>query len=731
MVFLCAVLSMTGVMSVSAQNDLLVSTRNTSLLLRAQQGEPLKLAYYGERIGNDEIADVWQTGAAFNRQAYPTFNSWCPEECAIMVQHADGDISLDLRVQGVKSEDTPDGKLYTISTRDTKYPVAVDIFYRTHEASDVIETWTAITNNEKGGDIVLKQFASGYLPIRGGKVWLTHFHGAWANEFGQYEEPLTAGMMVIKNRDGVRNGLTDHGEVMISLDGQPQENSGRVIGAAICWSGNYKLRFDTDLDGKFVHHFFAGIDETGSEYRLDKGQTFTTPALALTFTDKGKGQVSRNFHSWARTYKLHNGLAARDVLLNSWEGVYLNVDEKKMADMMQGIADLGGELFVMDDGWFAGKKYNRNVDNAALGDWNTDTKKLPHGIQALIDQAKKNGLKFGIWIEPEMGNWGASDLYDNHPDWFLQNPGRKPVLGRGGTQNVLDLTNPKVQDFVFGVVDKLMTNYPELAYIKWDANSSIMNYGSPYLPKDRQSQIYIDYHKGLEKVLQRIRAKYPKLVMQACASGGGRVTYGVLPYFDEFWTSDDTDALQRVYIQWGTSQFFPAEAMAAHVSASPNHQSGRRVPLKFRFDVAMMGRLGMEMKPSDLSSEEKDFARRAIADYKRLRSVIQQGDLYRLISPYEQDGRAASLMYVTADKSHAVFYAYKLKQFTGQPVPRFYMNGLNPDKKYKLHEINKTDDAMKNFEDKTFTGRVLMQAGLELPLQTELSSRVIELTEVQ
>lgn len=719
------------VMPARSQQDVLISTKNTSLLLLAKKGEPLKFAYYGDRIAGDEVGEVWKAGIAYDRHAYPSFNSWCPEECAILVQHADGDISLDLVVKDVKREPTSDGELVTVNTGDTVYPFDVKVCYRSHTASDVIETWTEITHREKKNDVILKQFASAYLPLRAGNVWLSHFHGTWGNEFGMYEQPLTAGMMVIKNRDGVRNGLNDHAEIMLSLDGQPRENQGRVIGAALCWSGNYKLRIDTDVDGKHIHHIFAGIDETASEYYLKAGETFVTPELALTYSEQGKSGVSRNFHYWARHGKVHNGLAPRDVLLNSWEGVYLAVDHDKMNKMMEGVADLGGEMFVMDDGWFAGKKYDRSVDNAALGDWDVDKKKLPQGIPALIDEAKKNNLRFGIWIEPEMGNWGKSDLYEKHPDWFMQNPGRAPKLGRGGTQNVLDLSNPEVQDFVFGVVDKLMTSYPGIAYMKWDANSSLMNYGSPYLPKDRQSHLYIDYHRGLRKVLERIRAKYPNLVMQACASGGGRATYGVMPYFDEFWTSDDTDALQRVFIQWGTSHFYPAGAMASHVSASPNHQTGRVIPLKFRFDVAMSGRLGMEMKPSDLNADETKFAKQAISDYKRLRDVVQQGDLYRLLSPYEGDGRAASLMYVSPDKGKAVFYAYKMKHFVNQRVPRFLMAGLDPMKKYRLHEVNRVNDEMKYLEGTVVSGNILMNTGLELPLNSEYSSRVIELTEVK
>lgn len=311
---------------------------------------------------------------------------------------------------------------------------------------------------------------------------------------------------------------------------------------------------------------------------------------------------------------------------------------------------------------------------------------------------------------------------------------RDAVQGRGGTQLVLDMANPKVQDLVFEVVDTLMTKYPEIDYIKWDANAPIMNHGSQYQSADNQSHLYIDYHKGLEKTLQRIRAKYPELTIQACASGGGRANWGILPYFDEFWVSDNTDALQRIYMQWGTSYFFPAIAMASHISASPNHQTNRIVPLKFRTDVAMSGRLGMEIQPKNMTDEEKAQTRKAIADYKSVRPVVQHGDLYRLLSPYDGKG-AASLMYVAPDKNEAVYYWWKTEQFVNQQLPRVTMAGLDPDKLYTVTELNRVDNSPLPFEGKTFTGRYLMSNGLEMPLshnvdwnkRNDYASRVLRL----
>ncbi len=355
--------------------------------------------------------------------------------------------------------------------------------------------------------------------------------------------------------------------------------------------------------------------------------------------------------------------------------------------------------------------------------------KLPQGIEGLLASAKKHQIKFGIWIEPEMANT-KSELFEKHPEWVLSQSNRTTSTGRGKTQVILDLTNPKVQDFVYKVVDDLMMKHPEIAYIKWDANASVMNYGSHYLPANKQSHIYIEYHKGLNKVLERIRTKYPKLVMQACASGGGRLTYGLLPYFEEFWTSDNTDALQRIYMQWGVSGFYPAIAMASHVSANKNHQTGRQVPLKFRFDVAMSGRLGMEIQPKDMTDADKGFATNAIKTYKEIRSVVQQGNLYRLVSPYDNKN-VASLMYVTPRKDRAVFFAYKTALMLNQVMPVVRMNGADPDKNYKLLDLTPANtDKPCALHNKIVSGKILKEEGIVLPFENkEYESLVLELVE--
>lgn len=698
--------------------DYLVSTRHTSLLIKADEGKQARFQYYGTRIAENEIDGIYNAGLAYWAETYPCFGISSYGEKAFAVAHSDGNMSVDLVVEGVRQYSDEEADITEITLKDKVYPLVVKQYYKAYKGTDVISTWVEITNNAKKA-LTLYKFASASLPVKRADNWLTHFHGTWGAENMMEEEKLTNGQKVIANKEGIRNTQTDNPSFMLTLDGCPQEENGRVIGASLAWSGNYLMKIIADNSRINV---IAGINEEVSHYILEPKETFVTPELAMTYSSEGKGGVSRAFHRWARAYKLNQGNKERDILLNSWEGVYFNVNQEGMDQMMKDMSAMGGELFVMDDGWF-GDKYPRNDDKTSLGDWTVCKEKLPEGIGGLLASAKKHNIKFGIWIEPEMANT-KSELFEKHPDWVLSQDNRPLTTGRGGSQVVLDLTNPEVQDFVFGVVDKLMTEYPEIAYIKWDANAALMNYGSHYLPNQKQSHIYIEYHRGMNKVLERIRAKYPNLVIQACASGGGRVNYGFLPYFNEFWTSDDTDALQRIYMQWGVSNFYPSIAMASHVSANRNHQTGRVLPLKYRFDVAMSARLGMEIQPKDMTDADKAFAGRAIAAYKKIRPVVQFGDLYRLVSPYDKKG-IASLMYATPEKDKAVLFVYKTEHFLNQLMPDVILSGLDENKTYRITDLTPENEQKPSaLNGKVISGKILKEAGLSVAsaLRAEYSS---------
>lgn len=719
-------------LAATATAQLHVGTENLSLLLDADPGERFEYVYFGPALQASDIESVMASEEHLD--AYPVYGLNAPVCQALSATHADGNMSSDMRVESTSQKEQPDGSTLTrVRLKDTLYPFFIDVCYLTRPECDVIETWTEITNKEKKS-VRLTEFASAYLPIKRGNVWLTHFNGAWGNETQMQTEPVKPGVKSIVNHDGVRNSCSSHAEVMFSLDGKPDERHGRTIGAALCYSGNYDLSVATDMTSS--HKFTAGIDPKNSAYILEPGETFATPTLAISYSDRGTSGVSRNFHRWGRAYRLHNGNKERKILLNSWEGIYFDINEPVLEQMMQDIADLGGELFVLDDGWF-GDKYPRDNDKQGLGDWVIDRKKLPNGITDLLKSADKKGIKFGIWIEPEMVNT-KSELYEKHPDWIVKAPGREPVCGRGGTQLALDLGNKDVQDHVFNVFDRLMTEYPAIDYIKWDSNMNIRTHGSQYLPSDRQSHLYINWHRGFENVLKRVRAKYPDVTIQACASGGARVNWGVLPYFDEFWVSDNTDPLQRIYMQWGTSYFFPAIAMAQHISASPCHASHRATPIKYRVDVAMSGRLGIELQPKQMTDYEIGFVKKAIAAYKEIRPTIQFGDQYRLHSPYDGDGVAA-VIYVDEPRDHAVYFWYKTTDMVNHHYPRVTLDGLDPNKQYRVTEVNGIDNRPLSCEGKVYSGAWLMQNGLDIPyrhitdvsLMSDYSSRVLRLDAIK
>ena len=707
-----------------------LSSDKSSLVVTTNDGGTAYYQYFGPRISSDDISGLFGVNANFTGNTLPTFGPDPNGEKALSVEMPDGNMSLDLKMDSLRRTTDGKGELLILTFTDRVYPLTVRQYFRHYAGTEVFSTWYDITNNAKKGAVKLITFASASVPFTRSNNYLTQFHGGWGSESYMTEEKLPDGQTVIADKAGLRNAFGSNPGFMISIDGKPAENAGEVFGCNLLWSGNYKTRIEASANRLNV---ISGINDDTSLYSLVPGETFSTPEFVMTFSKEGKGGVSRAFHKWARLYAIANGDKLRDVLLNSWEGVYFNVNQETMDQMMGDIASLGGELFVMDDGWF-GDKYPRDNDSTSLGDWVVDTDKLPHGIQALIDSAAAHGIKFGIWIEPEMTNT-VSELYEKHPEYIIKAAKRPATQGRGGTQLVLDLANPKVQDIVFTVVDTLMRKYPGIDYIKWDANAPIMDHGSQYLTADNQSHLYIDYHKGFETVLNRIRKAHPDVTIQACASGGGRANWGVLPWFDEFWTSDNNDALQRIYMQWGTSYFFPAIAMGSHISASPNHQTFRRIPVKFRADVAMSGRLGLEMQPRDMNDEDKAVCRQAIADYKKIRPIVQFGDIYRLISPYDGKG-VASLMYVTPEKDDAVFYWWKTETFMNQQLPRVVMAGLDPDKTYTVTELNRIDNEPLSFEGKSFSGRYLMSNGLEIPLtnkvdyhkNTDYSSRVLRLT---
>lgn len=690
-------------------NLIRIGTERTDLILRVGDDHRLRQTYLGPKLMNDvDLEHFARSGGGF--EAYVTYGMEDYFESAIRVLHADGNPSLLLTYKESDQQENDSVQTTRIVMQDEKYPFEVRLFYQAYKHENIIRMWTEIEHAEKR-PVTLYNYASSMLHFSRNGYWMTEFSGDWAREVNMSEQQLNFGKKVVDTKLGSRANMHVSPFFLLGLDAPVAETTGDVVVGTLAWTGNFRFTFEVDNVNNL--RLVSGANPVGAEYVLSKGEVFRTPEFIFTYSTAGAGPASRDFHDWARRYQLKNGAGDRMTLLNNWEATYFDFDEAKLEKIIADAADLGVDMFLLDDGWF-GNKYPRSSDNAGLGDWEETATKLPGGIGALTDAAKREGVKFGLWIEPEMVN-PKSELYEKHKDWVIQLPNRDTYYFRN--QLVLDLSNPEVQDYVFGIVDRLLTEYPQIAYFKWDCNSPITNIYSPY-QGDKQSNLYVDHVRGLYRVLDRIAEKYPALPMMLCSGGGGRTDYKALKYFTEFWPSDNTDPLERIYIQWGYSYLFPSKAVAAHVT------SWGRQSLKFRVDVAMMGKLGFDIRVNELSQSDREFAQSAVANYNRLKPVILDGDLYRLVSPYS--GEHASLMYASKEQDRAVVFAFNLNPRYAEPVRNVRLQGLDPQRIYTVRETNLMPGA--HSDGKRFSGDYLMKVGLPLFSASHLTSTIVELT---
>ena len=690
-----------------------IETERTSLIYQVADNGRLYQKYLGKKLNHDSDIQYLPQGT----EAYLTHGMEDYFEPAIHIRHNDNNSSLLLKYVDHSSNAIDNGVNETVITlKDDKYPVTVKLHYVAYGKENIIRTFTEISHEEKK-PVILCKYASSMLHLNSSKYFLTEFSGDWAHEANVTERELAFGKKVIDTKLGARANMFVSPFFQLALDNPSQENAGEVLVGTIGWTGNFRFTFE--VDNKNELRIISGINPYDSEYSLPAKEVFRTPDFYFTYSTQGKGEASRNFHDWARNHQVKNGNDTRMTLLNNWESTYFDFDENKLIGLMDEATKLGVDMFLLDDGWFA-NKYPRSSDHQGLGDWEETADKLPNGVGRLVEEAQKKGIKFGIWIEPEMVN-PKSELYEKHKDWVIHLPNRDEYYFRN--QMVLDLSNPKVQDHVFGVVDNLMTKYPGIAFFKWDCNSPITNIYSVYL-KDKQSHLYVDYVRGFYKVLDRIKAKYPDLPMMLCAGGGGRSDYEALKYFTEFWPSDNTDPIERLFIQWGYSQIFPSKTLCAHVTTW-----NRGTSIKFRTDVAMMCKLGFDIKLEDMNQNEHLYCDQAVKNYNRLKPVILEGDLYRLVSPYGSNH--TSSMFVGKDKKTAAVFAFDIHPRYAEKTLPVRLQGLNADKKYRVKEINMMPGSGSSLKgnNQVFSGEYLMNVGLDLFTTQQLNSRLIEITE--
>ena len=517
-------------------------------------------------------------------------------------------------------------------------------------------------------------------------VWM-QLSGAWARERYIKERTLEQGITAIDSRRG--NSSHEHNPFMVLKRPNAGETSGEVIGFSLIYSGNFRMQAEVDTHD--VTRITVGINPDRFDWKLEPGEEFQTPEAVMVYSDQGLNKMSQTFH---RLYakRLARGYwrdRPRPILNNNWEATYFNFTEDRLVQIASKAKECGVELFVLDDGWFG----QRNDDHAGLGDWVANPERLPNGIKGLSERIEAMGIKFGLWFEPEMTN-KDSDLYRAHPDWILHTPGRNASHGR--YQYVLDFSRKEVVEYIYEMMAKILSE-AKVSYIKWDMNRSITECYSVALPADRQGEVFHRYILGVYDLYERLTSEFPEVLFESCSSGGGRFDPGMLYYAPQGWTSDDSDAIERLKIQYGTSLCYPISSMGSHVSVIPNHQVFRKTPLHTRANVAYFGTFGYELDLNSLKEEEIAEVKEQIIFMKKYRKLFQFGDFYRLKSPFE--GNETIWMVVSEDKKTAIVGYYRTLNGVNQAYSRIKLQGLDPDMLYE-NILNKTEnygDELMNF----------------------------------
>nr|HIW73694.1 alpha-galactosidase [Bacillota bacterium] len=627
---------------------------------------------------------------------------------AVEAAFTDGSRLLDLKyashtilpakppLPGLPSLDGGDGTLeVTLTDRPTGLTVVVS--YTVYEDSDVIARHARVVNTT--GDIVrVNRALSASVDLPSMDYDLIGLYGAHTRERQVDRRPLRHGMQALESRRGASSHQMNPFLALAAPNAD--ETAGEVYAAALIYSGNFLAA--AEADGFNTTRMQIGLNPFDFSWKLEPGESFVTPEAVLTYSAGGLGRMSRNFH---RVFRGHLGRVKETarpnpIVINNWEATYFDFDEEKLCALIRSCRGLGIDTFVLDDGWFG----RRDDDTTSLGDWYVHRGKLPNGLKPVIDCCRENGMKFGLWFEPEMVS-EDSDLYRAHPDWAIKKEGRP--FCRGRNQLVLDLSRPEVTAYLKETIGRLLSEN-DIAYVKWDMNRHLTDLYSAGLPADRQPELPHRYMLGLYDLLGDLTARFPRVLFEGCSGGGGRFDAGMLYYMPQTWTSDNSDAIERLKIQYGTSMVYPPRCMTAHVSAVPNHQIGRVTPFHTRGLVAMSASFGYELNPLSLSEEERAAVAEQTAFYRSVSGLIAQGDFYRLVSPFAAgangEGEGAAWMFVSPDRSRAfAVYVLRLTVPAG-PARRMKLQGLDPGAVYHIDEL-----------DADFGGDELMYAGLAMP----------------
>jgi alpha-galactosidase len=570
--------------------------------------------------------------------------------------------------------------------------LTVVLCYSVFEEKDIITRAVKVLN-ESEDTIYLNRIMSMTMDFMDSDYDFIHFDGRHTMEREWSRNPLAYGIQNVGSFRGASSH--QHNPFTILCEREADEDHGRCYGFSFVYSGNFMCKVEKDQYDQT--RIVMGIHPKHFSYQLKPGERFTAPEVVLAYSGEGLTHLTHLYHRVYRENLCKSPYVKKErpILINSWEAAYFDFDEAKLLKIAEAAVDMGIELFVLDDGWFG----NRNDDNAALGDWDVNTAKLPRGLAGLSEDIHAMGLKFGLWIEPEMVSEN-SELYRKHPDWCLQMPRRQPSRGR--YQLVLDLSREDVRDYIVTSINGVLES-ARIEYVKWDMNRFITDAWSAIAEKEKQGEIYHRYVLGLYDIMDRIILTHPEILFCGCSGGGGRFDPGMLYYQPQIWCSDNTDAVCRLKIQYGTTFVYPVSAMESHVSVCPNHQTGRTVPLETRGVTAMDGILGYELDSTKLSKEEKRACREQVAAYKRDYPLIACGDYYRLTNPYTFTEYVA-WEHVSSDKEEALISLVLTEKEANDAQRYIKAKGLNPRMQYRVEGM-----------EGSFSGQALMSAGLPVP----------------
>lgn len=696
---------------------------NTDYMMKVCEEGYLAHIYYGNKVPDEDLTYLLRldespfTPATNDRDRasfmdtlpfeYPCFGIGDYRESAFKIMDANGMSTCDLRYVSHKMyEGKPklEGLPATFATEESgcstleitmydKYAdIEVVLIYTAFNKLDVI-TRSAVITNKGEKPFKITRALSACVDFDTDKMDMITLNGSWARERAVERCRLHHAKQLV---DSCKGESSHQNNPFVALcDNNADEDKGEVFGFNFVYSGNFYAQAEVTQHKKT--RFLMGINPLDFEWLLEKGESFTCPEVVMVHSDEGIGKMSRTFHDLYRNNLIRGEYKdkRRPILINNWEATYFNFDTDKLIDIAKEASKLGIEMLVMDDGWFG----HRDSDNSSLGDWFVYEKKLKGGLKYLVDEVNKLGMKFGIWFEPEMIS-PDSELYKAHPDWAIQIKGRPLTLCR--EQYVLDYSRKEVRDYVYGMMRKILDS-ANIEYIKWDMNRQLTEVGSTTLPADRQRELWHRYVLGVYDLMDRLTTDYPRILLENCSGGGARFDPGMLYYSPQIWCSDDTDAIERLKIQHGTSMCYPCSAMGAHVSDCPNHTVGRNTPFKTRGHVAMVGTFGYELDVTRIPQEDRDAIPAQIEEFNKFNKLVRTGDHYRIGNMFE-DNTWDAWEFVAKDKSEALFEFVQVLARPNERSRRIKLKGLEPEAYY--YEESEPD--------KKISGAALMNAGINI-----------------